>query len=48
MRLKEKIKKLKDYSVGGGDVCDPWYTADFETAFTDIFEGCQALLDAIT
>ncbi len=26
------------------DVADPWYTGDFETAYRDIYEGCNALL----
>ncbi len=26
------------------DVDDPWYTRDFETAYSDILLGCQALL----
>lgn len=41
-----KIKKLKDYTVGG-DVFDPWYSGDFETAFSDIYAGCSALLDTL-
>ncbi|MBP5516008.1 MAG: low molecular weight phosphotyrosine protein phosphatase [Bacteroidales bacterium] len=27
------------------DVADPWYTRDFETAWSDIELGCNALLD---
>ena len=27
------------------EVADPWYTRDFRTAWLDINEGCQALLD---
>ena len=45
---EEKIKRLKDYSGDGGDVFDPWYSHDFETAYDDIYKGCQALLDSIT
>ena len=26
------------------DVSDPWYTGDFSKAYSDILEGCQALL----
>ena len=26
------------------DVSDPWYTGDFEKAYNDILQGCQALL----
>ena len=42
-----KIRLLKDYTVGG-DVYDPWYTDDFETAYADIRAGCAALLREIT
>ena len=28
----------------GEEVADPWYTGDFETAFQDILEGCEAML----
>ena len=41
-----KIHKLKDYTVGG-DVSDPWYSGDFETAFNEIYAGCEALLDTL-
>ena len=41
-----KIRKLKDYTVGG-NVSDPWYSGDFETAFSDIFAGCEALLRSL-
>ena len=27
------------------DVADPWYTGDFEAAWMDILEGCQAILE---
>ena len=35
-----KVKKL----LGDRDVADPWYTRDFEKAYRDIREGCEALL----
>lgn len=28
-------------------VSDPWYTRDFETAYDDIYKGCEALLNYI-
>ena len=28
----------------GRDVTDPWYTGDFEEAFQDILEGCEAMI----
>ncbi|MBE6643949.1 MAG: low molecular weight phosphotyrosine protein phosphatase [Ruminococcaceae bacterium] len=39
-----KIKKLMDYTERGGDVCDPWYSRNFEAAYRDIYEGCTELL----
>ncbi|MDO5133230.1 MAG: low molecular weight protein-tyrosine-phosphatase, partial [Eubacteriales bacterium] len=42
-----KIRKLLDYTERGGDVADPWYTRDYETAWQDIREGCTALLAAL-
>ena len=37
-----KVKKLLDYA-GGGNVADPWYSGDFETAYRDILTGCREL-----
>ena len=39
-----KIHLLMSYTGVGRDVADPWYTGDFETAFQDILEGCEAML----
>lgn len=41
-----KIHLLMSYTGRSRDVADPWYTDDFETAFQDILEGCEAMLDA--
>ncbi len=41
-----KIHLLMSYTGTGRDVADPWYTGDFEEAFQDILEGCEALLDS--
>ena len=29
------------------DVADPWYTGDFETAYHDVTEGCEDILQQI-
>jgi len=29
------------------DVADPWYTGDFETTYSDLFEGCKKLINKI-
>ncbi len=41
----QKLSKLMDHTARGGNVADPWYSGDFETAYRDIEEGCKALLD---
>lgn len=42
-----KIHRLLDFTTRSRDVEDPWYTDDFETAYRDIAEGCEALLEAL-
>ena len=42
---QSKIRMLMDYTNRPGDVSDPWYTDDFETAYKDIYEGCAGLLE---
>ena len=44
----DKIHRLLDYTGRPGPVADPWYTGDFEQAYRDIEEGCEALLDSLT
>ena len=41
---KGKIHLLMSYTGVGRDVADPWYTGDFEEAFQDILEGCEAMV----
>ena len=38
-----KLHLLLDYTDNPREVSDPWYTRDFETAYRDIVEGCEAL-----
>ena len=44
----DKTSMLMDYTSRPGDVSDPWYTGDFETAYRDIYEGCEGLLRYLT
>ncbi len=44
---EKKVCKLLDFTSHGGDVADPWYTGRFDTAYSDIFEGCTALYEHI-
>ena len=38
-----KIHKLLSFSGDDDNVSDPWYTRDFDRAFSDIYRGCAAL-----
>lgn len=42
-----KVVKLLDLTDRGGDVADPWYTGNFEITYSDVVEGCEALLNRI-
>lgn len=39
-----KIHLMMSYTGVIRDVADPWYTGDFEEAFQDILEGCEAFI----
>ena len=38
-----KVHKLLEYDDSFNDVSDPWYTRDFDRAFSDIKRGCITL-----
>lgn len=41
-----KISLLLDYAGRTGqEVADPWYTGNFDATWSDVEEGCRALLD---
>ena len=41
-----KIRLLLDYTDRKGQsISDPWYTRDFKTAWEDILQGCEGLLE---
>ncbi len=42
-----KVHKLLSFAGNGRDVADPWYSGDFETAYNDIYSGCEALLNKL-
>jgi len=42
---KNKVFQLMSFAGINEDVSDPWYTDDFETAYSDITKGCAALLE---
>lgn len=41
---KDKIRLLMSYTSHPGEVDDPWYSGDFQTAYDDIVEECNGLL----
>ena len=44
---QSKVCRLLDFADRPRDIDDPWYSGDFETAYRDIYEGCEALLKHI-
>lgn len=42
-----KVSLLMSWAGENRDVSDPWYTRDFETAYRDIYEGCNGLLSKL-
>ena len=42
-----KIHLLLSYAGRYDDVADPWYTRNFEETWSDVNEGCKALLEEI-
>ncbi|MCI8514357.1 MAG: low molecular weight phosphotyrosine protein phosphatase [Lachnospiraceae bacterium] len=41
---EHKMHRLLDFTDRPGDIADPWYTRDFDTAYREIREGCESLL----
>ena len=42
-----KVHKLLEFSGSGRDIADPWYTGNFDETYSDVVEGCSALLQHI-
>lgn len=45
---KRKEHKLLEFAGSFNDVDDPWYTNDFDTAYKEIYRGCQALVKKLS
>ena len=43
-----KVRRLLDDSPRPRDIADPWFSGDFDAAWRDISEGCEALLARLT
>lgn len=41
---ENKMYRLMDFTTVPGEVSDPWYSGDFQTAWDDIERGLQAFL----
>ena len=46
-KYSEKVFKLCSFTDRPRDVADPWYTRDFERAFSDIEDGCRGFLEYV-
>ncbi len=44
---KNIVYKLCDFTEKARDIADPWYTGDFDQTYSDVYEGCEALLNYI-
>ena len=42
-----KACRLLDFTQNPRDIEDPWYTGEFEKAFSEIYEGCRAFLETV-
>ena len=42
-----KMHLLLDFTDHPGEVADPWYTRDFDAAWSDILAGCRSLLEGL-
>ena len=40
-----KVFRMLDFTDKPRDVSDPWFSGDFESAYSDISRGCAAFLD---
>ena len=45
---REKIRRILDFTERPGDISDPWYTGDFDTAYDQIETGCLGLLKELS
>ncbi len=42
---ENKVHKLLEFTVSGGNVADPWYSGRFDVAYSDIYRGCKGLFE---
>lgn len=46
-KFGEKVFKLCSFTDNPRDVSDPWYTRNFQLAYSDIYDGCRAFLNYV-
>ena len=44
---ENKVYMLLDFTSRPRTIADPWYTGNFDETYSDVLEGCKALLDEI-
>lgn len=42
-----KVSLLMEWADIHRDVADPWYTGDFEATYSDLLQGCQAIMEQL-
>lgn len=45
---EQKVCKLLDFTDNPRDIADPWYTGNFDVTYSDVLEGCKALLNQMS
>ena len=45
---QHKEHKLLEFAGSYQDVDDPWYTNDFDTAYNEVYKGCDALVKKLS
>lgn len=45
--VDHKIYSLLEFAGSKRDIAEPWYTGNFDETYSDVLEGCSALLDVI-
>lgn len=42
-----KVSLLMEWADIHRDVADPWYTGDFEATYSDLLQGCHAIMEQL-
>lgn len=45
--VMSKTHYLKEYSIGYGEISDPWYTGLFDEVYQEIYDGCLGLIEKL-